>query len=158
MRDVSQVAEVVLKLMGIYPIIDRLMDAATETVDGEYGALDDEDDELDDGVCYSSYQLVSNGVLCELLETELDSKSRNFFMKVAGGNLKMDIERSVWGEITLSMNLGVPLSPNAEVVDKTFPLEIEIKRSASNFVIVGSMLEDKAEAHAKYLSYYALLS
>nr|WP_213395944.1 hypothetical protein [Yoonia sp.] len=158
MKDVNEVALAVLKLMGIYPIIDRLMDISSSIIDGEYGPTYDDEGNLIGGVCYSSISLVSEGVLSKLLDRHLSGPNLDFFKKVSEGNLDLRVERSTWGNITLTLVLDVPTNPNSTKVEETFPLEIEIHSSGDDFIVKGRMFEDDADAHKKYLTFYSLMA
>ena len=155
MEHAKHIAESVLNLMGIHPLIDRLMDITTEIIDGEYGSVDDE---ALDGVCYSHYSLVKNGKISVMLEKRLNESKLKFFNRVASSDLDMDIERDSWGSIKLSFDLDVPINPNAERQDQTFPLEINIRKSGGDYVISGFISEKAAKANAKYLTLYSLMN
>ena len=155
MVDAKHIAESVLKLMGIHPLIDRLMDIATEIIDGEYGSIDDEGL---DGVCYSHYSLVKNGKMSLMLEKRLNESNLEFFNRVANSDLDMDIERDSWGSIKLSFDLDVPINPNAKRQDQTFPLDIDIRQSDGDYVISGFISEKAAKANEKYLTLYSLMN
>ena len=43
MTDKNKFAESILKITGLLPHIDRLMDEASQTIDGEYGSVDGEE-------------------------------------------------------------------------------------------------------------------
>ena len=50
MSDANQVSEVILKLIGIHPLLSRLMAESVETLEGEYGTVEDDES---GSICYS---------------------------------------------------------------------------------------------------------
>ena len=155
MVDAKHIAESVLKLMGIHPLIDRLMDIATEIVNGEYGYIDDK---AFDGVCYSHYPLVEDGKMSLMLEKHLHESNLEFFNRVTNNDFEMDIERNSWGSIKLFFNLDVPINPHAKGEGQTFPLDITIKQSGVDYVISGCISEKDAKDYEKYLTLYSLMN
>ena len=154
MTDANKIAESVLELMGISPLVERLMDEASETIDGEYGSVDDEDSF---GVCYSHISLIDNGVLSTLLKKNLTSSKVVVFKKIAGESLDLGIERSSWGNITLSLQLEIPSTPNAKRVDKVFSLDIAIRKSGAKHIVSGTISDDDARDIEKSLMLYSLV-
>jgi len=154
MKEVNQLSEIILKLIGMHPLIGSLLDEATEVVDGEYGTVGEE--ELN-GVCYSHYTLIEDGKLCSLLNKHLSGSCLEFFRKVADENLDLNIERNSYGSITLSLHLDVPVNPNADVVEPTFPLDVDITESNGKYIVRGSVADDIAQTSEKYLPLYSLM-
>ena len=81
MTDKNKIAESILKITGLLPLIDRLMHEASKKIDGEYGSVDDE--ELD-GVCYSHITLIDEGEVSVLLNKNLTSSEISILRKIAG--------------------------------------------------------------------------
>lgn len=155
MQDVSRVAEVVLKKMGIYPLMDELFKVAKQTTDSEYGPVDDEALE---GICYTHFNLVNEDVISDFLAKYLSGANLDFFRVVSDGDLNLGIQRDSWGAITLTLRLDVPVIPNALEVGDTFLLDIQISKIGNSFRVSGAISDDEAEDYEKQLSLYTLMA
>ena len=71
--------------------------------------------------------------------------------------MDLNIERNSYGSITLSLHLDVPVNPNADVVEPTFPLDVDITESNGKYIVRGSVADDIAQTSEKYLPLYSLM-
>ena len=154
MTDKNKIAESILTITGLLPHMDRLMDEASQTIDGEYGNVDDEELE---GVCYSHITLIDEGKVALILNKNLTSSEVSILRKIAGENLDLGIERDSWGSITLSLQLEVPSTPNAKDDGNVYSIDIEIRKSGAQHTVKGIISDDDVKGIEKSLTLFSLM-
>jgi hypothetical protein len=154
MTDKNKIAESILTITGLLPHMDRLMDEASQTIDGEYGNVDDEELE---GVCYSHIALIDEGKVALILTKNLTSSEVSILRKIAGENLDLGIERDSWGSITLSLQLEVPSTPNAKDDGNVYSMDIEIRKSGAQHIVKGIISDDDVKGIEKSLTLFSLM-
>ena len=154
MTDKNKIAESILKITGLLPHMDRLMDEASQTIDGEYGSVDDEELE---GVCYSHITLIDEGKIALVLNKNLTSSEVSILRKIAGENLDLGIERNSWGRTTLSLQLEVPSTPNAKDAGNIYSMDIEIRKSGAQHIVKGIISDDDIKGIEKSLTIFSLM-
>ena len=148
MTDVSKQAKSILASAGILKAMQMLIDHAEDIVEGEYGSASEFG-----GTCYSELPLIEDGEPCYALQKNLDTDERKQLLRLFDNDSDAEIERDVYGRITLSFNIQLPCKMNSADAGETIPLSINVEKTAGQITVACEMDDD---SQLKYLNLYML--
>jgi len=148
MTDVSEQAKTILASAGILKTAQMLIDEAEEIVDGEYGSADEVS-----STCYSELTLIEDGAACNALAKHLNADEKKQLLSLFGNDSDAEIERDVYGRITITFNIQLPRKLNSADAGETTPLSINVAKTAGQITVACEIDDD---SQLKYINLYML--